>query len=181
MTTTIDSPVLIMITGLPGTGKTTLAKALATQLNVPHLNSDKLRVDMGMRGRYDITSKTKVYDELISKVSTTLANSQAVVVDATMYKMALRNRFHRLAVKSNLPIAWIETKAEESIIEQRVAHSRPYSEADYDVYQKIKASYEPLEGNYLTLHTDQLTLVEMISRSVDYINLVLNQSFYAGQ
>lgn len=56
---------LIMITGLPGTGKTTFAQALADKLNIPSLNSDQVRHEMGKRGQYDEASKKEVYGKLL--------------------------------------------------------------------------------------------------------------------
>lgn len=174
------TPVPTVITGLPGTGKTTLAQALAAHLSIAHFNTDKLRMEMGLCGRYDEATKAQVYDELYKMVQRTLAANESVIVDATMYKKAARDRFRTLAAKADVPIVWIETRAAEPIIKQRVSKSRPYSEADYGVYQKIKGVYEPLEGAFLPLHTDQVTLRDMVKRATDYITIFYNQSTHAS-
>ena len=55
---------LIMITGLPGTGKTTYAMKLAKSIEAIHLNSDIVRAQIGKRGHYDKASKAAVYNEM---------------------------------------------------------------------------------------------------------------------
>jgi predicted kinase len=57
---------LLLIAGLPATGKTTLAEALARQLGAVHYHSDKVRGALNLMGRYDKASKDQVYEALLS-------------------------------------------------------------------------------------------------------------------
>ncbi|MBK7408303.1 MAG: AAA family ATPase [Saprospirales bacterium] len=50
---------LILITGLPGAGKSTFALALAAANGAVHLNTDRVRAKLGLRGHYDPESKQK--------------------------------------------------------------------------------------------------------------------------
>lgn len=167
----MGKPILIIITGLPGTGKTTFARSLATTLDVTHLNSDMVRHNLGKRGHYDIGSKAAVYNELLNRTEEYLQNGASVIVDATFYKNILRNPYLKLAKRHNVSIKWIELKASEKVIRERVGKKRKYSEADFEVYLHIKKRWEALEYHHLILWSDLLTLGEMTEKAVEYLTI----------
>ncbi len=160
---------LILIVGLPGTGKTTFAAELAKEIEAVHLNSDMIRASLGKQGKYDAASKEAVYKELHNRATETLQVGNRLIVDATLYKETLRKPYDDLARRMDKPIKWIELKADEATIRQRVSRKRQYSEADFEVYQKIKALYEPMTQNHLVLRTDVLSLSEMVEKAKEYI------------
>lgn len=161
---------LLMITGLPGTGKTTFAMALAAHLDFPHFNSDMLRAELGRKGRYDAASKQFIYNSLLERVAQALKAGKSVIVDATFYKEQLRRPFEEMGAAFEVPVIWIELHAAEHHIKERVAQDRPYSEADYEVYLQVKESYEPLTKTHLSFWTDQLTISEMIVQTEAYLS-----------
>lgn len=54
---------IIIVTGTPGTGKTTLAKALARKLRVPYCDVNKVINEENLREEYDRKRQTYVVDE----------------------------------------------------------------------------------------------------------------------
>jgi len=160
---------LILILGLPATGKTTFAIALAEALGAVHLNSDKLRMEMGLEGQYDAASKKKVYRALLEQAETALQQGKEVIVDSTFYKRSIRRPYEELAQKTEVPIKWIRLVAPESTIRERMNAKRLYSEADFEVYQKIRAQYEPLEHPHLSLDTEANSLDEMVAEAKRYL------------
>jgi len=163
---------LVIITGLPGTGKTTLARQLAANFDAVHLNTDIIRTTLNLRGQYDPATKEKVYAEMLFQTEKVLKNQGRVVVDATFYKEALRAPYRALGRQYFQRMYWIEVQADETIIKERVEKKRQYSEADFEVYQAIKAIYEPLRDRHLILHTDQQSLEEMVERVWQYLDEV---------
>jgi predicted kinase len=163
---------LILIAGLPGSGKTYFAKALAQKLNAKHLSSDVLRQQLELKGQYDEGIKKRVYDEMQQLTQQHISEGAVVVVDATFYKEAVRDLFIETAEKNNAPCFIIEIKAEEETIQKRLQRKREYSEADFEVYQKIKKSFEPIHQHHLVLWSDKMEIEEMVEKGVAYINLV---------
>lgn len=162
---------LIMITGLPGSGKTTFAKVLAESLNAVHLNTDIIRAKMGKRGQYVEGAKSMIYAKMLKQTESYLHRGEDVVVDATFYKVALRKPYAKLAKKYKKQLYWIVVTATEPVIKERMQQKRPYSEADYAAYLTIKDIYEPLEAGYLILHSDAYSIEKMIIKAKEYLTL----------
>lgn len=160
---------LILITGLPGSGKSTLARAYAAQFDAVHLNSDLIRRDLGLMGHYSAEDKARVYQNLLARTRQSLAEGQQVVVDSTFYLASIREPFHLLAQQANVPEVWVEVKAEEATIRQRMLTPRQDSEADFEVYKNLKKEYQPLSGEHLVLWSDQLSIEEMTGALRDYL------------
>lgn len=165
---TLPSPLLVLVTGLPGAGKTTFSRALAKALDARHFNTDIIRSNLGLRGRYDERSKQEVYRFMEERVEEALRAGRRVVVDGTFYREALRASFLVLAGKNQSPACWIVIEAPEVIIKERVSQKREYSEADFEVYFKIRDSWEPLNAPHLTLQSGFLET--MVERALAYIS-----------
>jgi hypothetical protein len=50
-----------------------------------------------------------------------------------------------------------------------LARPRTDSEADYDVYLRVKKEVEPLQVPYLTIQSGQDNIDEMLTTALDYI------------
>ena len=144
---------LILIAGLPGTGKTTIAKAYAKKYGAVHFNSDQLRRELGLWGNYRPEDKARVYEELFAQTKAALSAGKTVVVDSTFYRADLRKDFMELTESQGVGIKWILATAPSDILHQRVAAPRPDSEAGEMVLEKILSEFEPLEVPHLTVDT----------------------------
>jgi predicted kinase len=160
---------LLLLTGLPGSGKTTLARAYAQQFGALHLNSDIIRGQLDLRGHYSTEDKQKVYDSLLEQTRIALGANKDVVIDSTFYQNAIREPFIQLAKSIQTPIHWVETQASEQTIRQRTSQPRPDSEADFSVYQQIRDQYEPLTEPHLTLQTDTDSPERLAERIHQYL------------
>jgi aminoglycoside phosphotransferase family enzyme/predicted kinase len=87
---------LALVGGLPGTGKTTLASALADATGWSHLRSDEVRRDLGRNagpaayraGAYSEQSVTVTYREMLDRARTALALGESVILDASWRREA---------------------------------------------------------------------------------------------
>jgi predicted kinase len=160
---------LILISGLPGSGKSTVARAYVARYGGTHINSDLVRGDLGLRGQYAPGDKEKVYAAMLSKIRTVLAAGGVAVVDSTFYKKAIRAPFEAVAQDLGLPVVRIQVRAEEALIRRRLQTPRPDSEADFSVYEKIRDAFEPWEQAVLTLWSAAKPLENQLETMHHYI------------
>ncbi len=157
----------MLITGLPGSGKTTVAREYAARSGALHLNSDLLRRELDLMGRYQPEDKQKVYDALLLRAGEALSAGRDVVVDGTFHREAARGPFRALARRYGVPLLWIKVLAQQDTVRQRLRKPRTDSEADFAVYGKIRAEAEPLPDPHLELWSDEAsptTLSEEIEK-----------------
>lgn len=153
---------LILIAGLPASGKTVHARMLAAALNAQHFNSDRMRDALGLRGRYQPADKQAVYDALLKAGTEALRNGNKVVIDSTFYRESGREPFREMAQSCGASLYWIAIRADEAAIRERLQVPRPDSEADWDVYTRLRDTGDPLRDPHLELWSDRLTPEEML-------------------
>lgn len=163
-------PRLILMSGLPGSGKSTVASAVASSLGAIHLNSDIVRKELSSKGKYTDNDKALVYQVLMDACSRALAEGRTVIADATFTFQHWRKAFERMATLRAVPVYWVLMTSEDAVIQSRMQRGRPFeSEADYHVYQCIKEIFEPFEGAHLSLASDQLSLAAMVRLVISHV------------
>ena len=127
------TPVVVAIGGLMGTGKTTLARALAPELGPAPgalvLRSDEVRkrlqeVRPEVRlptSAYDLASHRRTDAALLANVRDGIAGRHAVVVDATFLNPGLRESLAAAARAAGVPFVGLWLHAPMAELEHRVA------------------------------------------------------------
>jgi predicted kinase len=170
---TIDcmKPTLILICGLPGSGKSFFSKQLALKIHVNHFNSDVIRKELFPNTRtYSETEKKIVYDALIEQTKSCLKERKSVIIDATFYKNNLRAPFYDIAVQLNASLKTIYIYAKESLIKERTSRVRIDSEANYFVYLKLKDVFEPIENIHLSLQSTDNNIDVLLTEAILFLN-----------
>lgn len=160
---------IIVIFGLPGTGKTYLAKHLMHEIGGISLNTDRMRHKYHKEGLYDEKTKQFVYDQLKVEMAEYIRKGKNVIIDGTFYLKSKREEFKEEARKMGQKIIFIELKTVDDLVKKRLRQRREYSEADYKVYQQIKSQFEPMEEPHLELWSDNDNIQELIDKSKTHI------------
>jgi predicted kinase len=160
---------IVVVFGLPGTGKSFFSKHFAEEAGARHLNTDIIREKLDLKGRYDKKAKQLVYKELHKRTRKEVQNGSDVIVDGTFHKYQRRKEITEMANEKNVQIHFIEVKATDETVKERLEKNRKHSEADFEVYEKIKRSFEPVEEDHLELWSDTNDVKEMIRKAKNYI------------
>ncbi len=157
---------VILVLGLPGSGKSYFAGRLAQKINAEYLNSDQIRKEMFPGRTYSDSEKAKVYEALLQKMTEVTNLGKDVVLDATFYKNKIREPF---ITNSKGKIAFIEVWADENIIQERLKKPRPYSEANLKVYQLLRQQWEPLQEPHLSLQSTNRNIDTMLRKALNFL------------
>lgn len=160
---------IIVILGLPGTGKSYLAERLAKQLGIAYFSSDRTRQQLQLQGKYDSDEKSRVYTQLLNDTEGQLALGKDVILDATFSDRFYLQQVKNLAQKYTNSIKLIEMVADEEVIRSRVSQSRKYSEADFEVYKKVKEKYDTIYEAHLVLDSSQSNIEQLIQKATKYL------------
>ena len=163
---------LIIVSGLPGSGKSFFARRLSAELGAEFVNSDATRRAMNAMGRYAFEDKLNVYEEMANKAGEKLREGKTVIVDATFYHHEMRDIFVTLGTLLHERMCYIEVQAEEKIIHERLSKPRSDSEADFAVYQQLKLQYEDPVRPRLVLQSTNENVDTMVAQALDYIKRI---------
>lgn len=144
---------VLVLMGLPGTGKSTLARHLAERLDASVLHSDRLRTEMGLRGAYDQESRTRVYRELEGRMLQTLQQGRRLILDATFSHDSWRKELHSLLRVHGIHPSWVLCTAPEEVLIERLTRRRDDSEANWKVHQRLRQGFAEPSVPYLEVDT----------------------------
>jgi predicted kinase len=159
---------VIIVFGLPGSGKSYLASHLASKIDAVYINSDQVRLTLFPFRTYSDEEKKLVYRFILKQAQLELSKGKDVVLDGTFYKTEIRDEFTR-TLHAFSP-CFIEVIADESLILQRLKRPRKFSEADASVFTLIKTQWEPMQDDHLILTSTDSNLEEMIRQALAYIH-----------
>ena len=144
-------PALVLVSGLPGTGKSTLSRMLSDTAHFEVLRSDVIRKEIfataGATGdsaaMYSANKTQQVYDECLARARSRLLAGGRVIVDATFQREANRQAFLQLAIDCGVRAIWLECRAPSIVIQQRLAARHgDASDADWSVYELVRKQWE---------------------------------------
>ena len=154
-------PAMVVVCGLSGSGKSTVARRLADRLGFQWLRSDEIRkrlagVAPGERlssgyasGAYSGEFTRKTYAALLGEAAARLHDGAGVIVDATFAAPAYRAEALALAARAHVPVLFVECAAShDNIVRRLTARARRADEiSDAGV-----ATYLRQRGEFVALN-----------------------------
>ncbi len=155
----MDRPVLIILTGLPGTGKTTFAAKLASALPAVVVESDRVRKILFPKPRYDAEENRLVHTVARALIRNFLKTSHSVISDATNLIEFHRRLLLRVSASLGVPALVVQITAPPEVVrnrlETRSTRRSPsdVSDATWEIYERMRRYDKAIPEPHLRVDT----------------------------
>jgi len=154
-------PLILVTCGLPGTGKTTLARTLARRLALVPISTDVVRKQLARlaptehptaafgAGLYTPEMTRRTYAAVRALGARWLRRGVSVVLDGTFAEARQRALVRRMATRLGAHVLFVLTQADDATVrarlETRAADPTNVSDATWEVYQQLRdcAPFQP--------------------------------------
>jgi len=157
----VASPVLVVVSGLPGTGKSHFSRKLAEQLPSLVLESDALRKRLFLSPSYSGQESRRLFYACHHLIDELLRSGISVILDATNLVEQHRERLYRIADTLMVKLMIVQVEAPRDLVRERLERRTPgadledYSDADWGVYQRMETRAERIRRNYFAVDTSR--------------------------
>ena len=141
----VAEPTLIVVSGLPGTGKSYFCKKLAERLPSFILESDALRKVIFPTPTYTSQESSKLFQTIHYFVEELLKRGMPLILDATNLSERYRERLYNIADRLYARLILVRIEAPPDLVRERLKiraegkTPEDKSDADWAVYQKSEA------------------------------------------
>ena len=148
---------LVVIGGLPGVGKTTVARALAGRLGAAHLRIDAFEVALVRQGLVPGPDDVGAhgYDLALAAADSCLGAGTDVLVDAVFPVAAARRPFGELSARHGTPVHWLRL-----ICTDRAEHRRRVTDRVADLPGHVVRDWAAVLGRTVDQWHERHTVVD---------------------
>ncbi len=153
----IAKPFLIVVSGLPGTGKSLLSRELAKRLPMVILETDSIRKTLFPSPNYSASESAQLFQTCHSLIELLLQKGIPLTLDATNLVERHREHLYHIAEKVGAKLVLIQVEAPQEVVRHRLENRgnnpEDHSDADWGVYQKMKPSAQVIRRNHYSVDT----------------------------
>ncbi len=154
----VERPPLIVLSGLPGSGKSHLAREIAARHPVAVLESDALRKALFECPTYSQKESGRLFAACHALLEDLLGQGNPVLLDATNLKEMHRRPLYGITERTGARLLLVEVRAGDDAVRHRLegrearADDRwDRSDATLDIYEAMRREAEPIEMPHLVV------------------------------
>jgi predicted kinase len=155
----VDAPLVVMLVGPPGSGKTRFARRLASALGAQVVETDRVRKQLFSEPRYTGGEHAAVYGWCHALIRSAVIVGKPIIFDGTNLEERQRRKVYDIADAAGAPllILWIASPA--STIQERLLRRHTdrdefdLSDADWSVYLDLRRRAEPIRRPHMVINT----------------------------
>ncbi len=161
----VKNPALVLVSGLPGTGKTYFSKELSKRLPFVTLESDALRRVLNTNPTHSKPESARLFAANHTLCERLIREGHSVIVDATNLTEKHRQYFYDIADRLGIKLIIVYVEAPPSLVKDRLDNRRKESDsksdADWKVYLRMRKAVDKIKRKHYSVDT-----------SVDYTNIL---------
>ena len=173
-TNTAGGSFLLVLTGLPGTGKSHLSKRLQRRLPLLVLESDRLRKVLAHSPKYTPDESSRLFSACHLLIEEFLGQGRQILFDATNLTEKFRQPLRSIAARRGVPFLVVRCTAPVDLVRRRLAdrgagaHPSDYSDAGWRIYSRMHPYEEAVEGRHLNVDTS----LDILGVEEEVVNVV---------
>ena len=154
-------PVLIVVSGLPGTGKSFFSRSLARQFPLVILETDILRQRLVARPTHSTEESQRLFAVVHLVIERLLRGGVPVLLDATNLVERHREILYHLAEQTGARLILVQPRAPREVAMQRLRARaeqpapRDHSTAGVEVYRRMSVLAEPIRHHHYVVDTSR--------------------------
>jgi predicted kinase len=157
----LANPGFVVVSGLPGTGKTFFCRKLAERQPFCILESDAIRKFLFSSPDYSAAESARLFAACHSLIEWLLKNGVPVIFDATNLSEHHREHLYRISDKTRARLVLVRVEAPPAVAYQRLQSRKNWavpenkSDADWEIYRRMEPRAEKIRRNYFAADTSQ--------------------------
>jgi len=157
----VANPVFVVVSGLPGTGKSRFSRKLVERLPSVIVESDALRKRLFTSPTYSAQESHRLFNACHRLIEELLGSGIPVILDATNLVEQHRERLYHISQRLGVKLIIVQVEAPRELVLQRLqGRSRGVdpedgSEAGWSVYQRMRTRAERIRRNYFAVDTSR--------------------------
>jgi hypothetical protein len=155
----VAKPVFIVVSGLPGTGKSYFCRQLAQRLSVIILESDALRKALFSSPTYSLSESSRLFRACHLLIEILLKRGTSLIFDATNLSEGHREHLYAVADRLDVKLVLVRVEAPPEVVYDRLKarqeDSETKSDANWTVYRRMKPSVQKIRRNHYAVDTSR--------------------------
>lgn len=157
----VARPVILVVSGLPGSGKSYFSRRLVEQLPLLLLESDALRQVLFPNPGYTGRESSQLFRACHLLIEGLLRKGIPVLLDATNLVEENRERLYHIAEHTGAKLIIVHLKAPPEVVRERLrgrsdgVDVEDKSTADWQVYDRMRSTAEPIRRNHFVVDTSR--------------------------
>ncbi len=153
----VKKPVLVLVSGLLGTGKTYFSKQLSERLPFVILESDALRRVLNPNPNHSKPESARLFSAIHLLCERLLKEGYSVIADATNLTERHRQHFYDISDRTGVRLIIVQVEAPPLVVKGRLdkrgKESDNNSDADWNVYRRMRKSVDKIKRKHYSVDT----------------------------
>lgn len=171
----VANPAFVVVSGLPGTGKSFFCRKLAERLPFCILESDAMRKTLFPSPSYSTEESARLFAACHSLIELLLKRGVSIIFDATNLSERHREHLYRISDRTGAKLVLVRVEAPPAVAYERLqarnkmTDREDKSDADWQIYKRMKSRVDKIRRNHFAVDTsrDITPVIDKIVRSLN--------------